>query len=715
VTLFVGQAGSLKRQRASQAAGFAAVTIAAAVFIGWWAGLPLLTSWGAGWPPMRPLGALSLAALGLALVHPGKDSRFAFAVGLAALALAALVLGLTLLNVELGMDRWLALQAAVPRPGVASFRVANVATLALGLAGGALAFSRFERHRFAATMLAGIAGAIAVFALLGYLTGIDTLYGSASVSSPPLPAAVGLLCVAIGIVLRVGTMPALRASRPLWHLLVMLGCAIIAPLLMFGAYAGMSMADAQLDQVRKDLMNGAGTLSAAVDREIIGEIERLQALAASPSLRQGDFAEFQRQAEASLSLRQSGNIMLIDREMQQLVNTWVPFGTPMEKAAVPEHVARAHATGKPQVTGLFMGPVTHQLMFGIIVPVAIDGESRYALVRSPNQHALAGPVTANQLPPGWHAVVSDAAHHIIAGSQQEVAFIGKDLPPAQWHRPGAGGVFEFIDAEGRPSLEAYAQSELTGWETAVWEPKALLEAPVRALWWTLGWIALLAFALVVALALWLGRIISRSVGHAARAAGALGEGGPVQLSRTPVAEVNTLMAELRETAAKRQAAERLLRDSERQLRLVTDNAPVGIVHWDADLRYKFINRYHAERLADRLGLTPEQVIGKRIPEVIGDKAFAIVEPHVRECLAGRAVEFELEVPYKAGELRFLHLRLEPEWSDGKVVGLVAAGTNITASNLPSDVCAPAKSRFVSSWKIRRSGSSLWTRIFASCR
>jgi len=46
---------------------------------------------------------------------------------------------------------------------------------------------------------------------------------------------------------------------------------------------------------------------------------------------------------------------------------------------------------------------------------------------------------------------------------------------------------------------------------------------------------------------------SRSVGQAARAAIALGEGGPLLLSSTPVAEVNTLMAELRETAAKRQA------------------------------------------------------------------------------------------------------------------------------------------------------------------
>src|SRR5215467_5932900 len=163
-----------------------------------------------------------------------------------------------------------------------------------------------------------------------------------------------MLCVAIAIVLRIGAMPTLHKSRPLSELQVMLGCAIIAPLLLFGVYTGARIADSQLGNVREDLTIEARTLSAEVDREIIGEIERLQALAASPSLRQGDFAAFQHQAEASLALRQSGNIMLIDRDMRQLVNTWVPFGTPLEEAAIPQPTQRALATGKPQVTGLFM-------------------------------------------------------------------------------------------------------------------------------------------------------------------------------------------------------------------------------------------------------------------------------------------------------------------------------------------------------------------------
>jgi PAS domain S-box-containing protein len=581
VTRFVGLAGSLNRLHASRIAGFAAVIIAILGLVGWWAALPLLSSWGSGLAAMKPVTALCLAALGFALMYPRKDSRLAFAVGLTVVIIATLDLGQVLFNLELGIDRWLVPPDAVPEPWAVSFKVINGMPLAIGLAGASLALSRSDGHHFTATALAGLAGVMAVFALLTYATGINTLYGPGATNPPALPSSVGMICVVSGIILRIGAMPALRKPRPLWQLQIMLGCTIVAPLLLFGAYAGFRIADAQLRQVREDLAIEARTLSANVDREIIGEIERLQALAASQSLLHGDFAEFQRQAEAALGLPQIGNIVLIDRDMRQLVNTRVPFGRPLPKAVVPKPIGRSLATGKPQVTDLFMVPIVDELLVGIIVPVQIDGESRYVVGRTPDQHALARLVAANELPTGWHAVVSDAAHRIISRSEQEGLVIGKELPPAQWRRAGPGDVFEFIDSEGRPSLQASATSELTGWETAVWAPKALLEAAVRAQWRTLGVMGLLAFALLVALASWLGRIIARSVGQAARAAIALGEGGPMPLSRTPVAEVDTLMAELRGAAAKRQAAEDLLRQSKDRLQLAFDATQLG--WWQHDL------------------------------------------------------------------------------------------------------------------------------------
>ncbi len=654
---------------ASRAAGFAVMTIAAAALVGWWAELPLLTSWGSGFAAMKPVTALCLLALGLALARTGRDSRFACAVGLAVAALAALDLGQGLFDLELGIDRWLAPPDATLAPEANSFRMADAAALAIVLAGGSLALSGFERRR-AAIVLGSLAGVIAAFALLGYATGIDALYDPA-LSLVALPTAVSLLCVAGAIVLRAGAIP-LRKPRPLWHLLVMLGFAIVVPFVLFGAYTGIRVADAQLDQVRQDLMSEARTLSGEVNREIIGEIERLQALAASPSLREGDFAAFQHQAEASLTLRQSGNITLVDRNLDELANTWVPAGTPLPRTAAPEATGKAFATGRPQITGLFMGPATRQLKFAIILPVQIDGENRYAIARSPDQDALERLVAGHKLPEGWRAAISDGAHRIVAQSERQEAFLGRELPRAQQNamRPG---VFEFIDPDGRPSLQASVRSELTGWQTVVWAPKSLLEAPVRALWWTVGVLALLAFALVVALALALGRIIARSVSHTARAATALGEGGPLLLSETPIAEVNTLIAELRKSAAKRQAAEQSLRNSERQLRLVTDNAPVAIAYCDTEARYKFVNRQYAERL----GLTPEQVAGKRIPEVVGEHAYATFEQHILACLAGQAVEFEAEIPYRGGPPQFMHSSYQPEWKDGKVVGLVAAIVNIS--------------------------------------
>jgi hypothetical protein len=121
---------SLKRQHASQAAGFAAVTIAAAALAGWWVELPLLSSWGLSFASMKPVTALCLAALGLALMYPGKNSRLAFAVGLAVAAIAVL----DLFDVDFGINRWLVPRAAVPGPGAASFDMINGMPLAIALA-----------------------------------------------------------------------------------------------------------------------------------------------------------------------------------------------------------------------------------------------------------------------------------------------------------------------------------------------------------------------------------------------------------------------------------------------------------------------------------------------------------------------------------------------------------------------------------------------------
>jgi len=179
VTLFVGQAGNLNRQRASQVAGFAAATIGAAAYIGWWVSLPLLSSWVSDFPRTRPMTALCLMVLGLALMRPSKASRFAVGVGLAVTTVAAL----TLLGVDFGINAWLVPQGAVLEPGPAFSRMMVSMPIVIALVGSALALSRFEKQHFAALMLTGLGGIMPAFALLTYLAGVPAL--SSAVRTPP--------------------------------------------------------------------------------------------------------------------------------------------------------------------------------------------------------------------------------------------------------------------------------------------------------------------------------------------------------------------------------------------------------------------------------------------------------------------------------------------------------------------------------------------------
>jgi hypothetical protein len=81
--------------------------------------------------------------------------------------------------------------------------------------------------------------------------------------------------------------------------------------------------------------------------------------------------------------------------------------------------------------------------------MAVNGENRYALLESCDPPILADLVAAKEHPPGWQAAVSDAAHRIIVASDQEHAFIGKELPRTLGRHAADGDVSECVDAAGR--------------------------------------------------------------------------------------------------------------------------------------------------------------------------------------------------------------------------------------------------------------------------
>jgi PAS domain S-box-containing protein len=154
------------------------------------------------------------------------------------------------------------------------------------------------------------------------------------------------------------------------------------------------------------------------------------------------------------------------------------------------------------------------------------------------------------------------------------------------------------------------------------------------------------------------------------AAGALGTGligGLLLLGTGHVYRFEQLAKKLRENEAS-------LRDKEAELESIIYRTPFMLIRLDRDLRYRFISQAYLELTGRR----PEQVVGKRLSDVLSDKDFQAIRPHVEKVLQGNRVEFEREVHYQGVETRFLHLIYTPERDDsGAVTGWIASMLDIT--------------------------------------
>src|SRR4029450_6999171 len=97
-----------------------------------------------------------------------------------------------------------------------------------------------------------------------------------------------------------------------------------------------------------------------------------------PALQRSDYGTFHR--HASTAIPKNAIVSLVDASMQQLVNTFVPYGTPLPLTGDVENVRRIFDLKRPWVTDYFIGRVSRRPVFNINVPVFVDGQVRYALL-----------------------------------------------------------------------------------------------------------------------------------------------------------------------------------------------------------------------------------------------------------------------------------------------------------------------------------------------
>jgi hypothetical protein len=144
-------------------------------------------------------------------------------------------------------------------------------------------------------------------------------------------------------------------ARPFIHYVGALALALVLPCLVFSAVVTWQWVTTERRQLETAARETTDALVTRVDKYLAGQIAMLQALATSPALDAGDYARFDAQARELLAL-QGTNIVLRDRQGQQLVNTRLPWGSALPRRPLDTDPLLLESK-RPYVSDLFIGAV----------------------------------------------------------------------------------------------------------------------------------------------------------------------------------------------------------------------------------------------------------------------------------------------------------------------------------------------------------------------
>ncbi len=117
-----------------------------------------------------------------------------------------------------------------------------------------------------------------------------------------------------------------------------------------------------------------------------------------------------------------------------------------------------------------------------------------------------------------------------------------------------------------------------------------------------------------------------------------------------------------------------LRESERWVRLITDQVPALIAYISGDLAYEFTNRVYDEWY----GWPRGAMLGQSIQAVHSEEHYRLLEPYIERAFGGESVTFEVAERNQAGQERYMQRSYVPNRQPGgEVAGIFVLIRDIT--------------------------------------
>lgn len=336
-----------------------------------------------------------------------------------------------------------------------------------------------------------------------------------------------------------------------WYLTAF-ALVLALPPIVYSGYLTVRLAADARQVVTDEVHDKAAAVLTASDDLVGATISVLDVLAGARSLREDDLGPFLAEAQ-NAARRLHAAIVVRDAEGRRLLNTRVPFGSPVPTSGLDESerailniVVR---TGAPHVSGFHLSPETREPIVAISVPVWGGVEVRRVLTAEipiDAVHRVLIGIEPEDQATRW-ASISDAHGTILARSSQNATFSGTKLPGFE-ELIGRSGTWRGTNLVGVPVFGAYTRSQLSGWTVAVGLPESALEAPFHRSFLKLVGFGILLGVLAGVAALLLSRRIAGTYRTLARLARDLGEGRRVDAPDLPIAEADLVAQALAQAA-----------------------------------------------------------------------------------------------------------------------------------------------------------------------
>ncbi|TFW05173.1 hybrid sensor histidine kinase/response regulator [Oxalobacteraceae bacterium OM1] len=325
--------------------------------------------------------------------------------------------------------------------------------------------------------------------------------------------------------------------------LLLLVLSVLLPSFAAAALAVWYVYSEERAAQEESLKEAARSFALLVDNELQTSEATLQALAESPSLARGNLPEFYAHAR-SLVRPPERTIVLQTTDGRQVLNTRVPFGTPLpqQRSSNIEALMRVHGMDRTLISDVFYAPIARRYDFVIQVPVRRDGELRYFLTMGSHALTLNRLWQAQRFPAGWRGTIVDRNGVVVARTDEAERFVGKPLRDYSRNilRANAEGQYESVTLEGIPVTAFFSRVPGADWTVLISIPLAeLRKVPTRAAL-LLGAMMVGLLVLATLLARHLGARAIRPIEELRRAAAGLGSGEEVNYRPAGLVEVDAV-------------------------------------------------------------------------------------------------------------------------------------------------------------------------------